>query len=154
MGRPWKIAGLGLLAVLIIMQFFRPEPNDSPLNPEQDMLSLVSPEEDITILVRDACYDCHSNQTAYPWYSRVSPVSWYLDKHIRKGKAELNFSEYGELDKADKIGMFADFCDVLDAGTMPLRSYMMLHANARLSEDQRELLCNWTETEALKVMRE
>ena len=154
MGRPWKIAGLGLLAVLIIMQFFRPEPNDAPLNPEQDMLALVSPDEDIALLVRYACYDCHSNQTEYPWYSRVSPVSWYLDRHIREGKVELNFSAYGELDKADKIGMFADFCDVLDAGTMPLRSYMMLHASARLSDEQRELLCDWTETEALKVMRE
>jgi hypothetical protein len=154
MGRPWKIAGLGLLAVLIIMQFFQPEPNYAPLNPEQDMLSLVSPGEDIALLVREACYDCHSNQTDYPWYSRVAPVSWYLDKHIRDGQAELNFSAYGALDKADKIGMFADFCDVLDAGTMPLRTYMMLHSNARLSEEDRELLCQWTEAEALKVMRD
>jgi hypothetical protein len=154
MGRSWKIAGLGLFAVLIVMQFFQPETNDAPLIPEQDMLSLISPDEDIAILVRNACYNCHSNQTVYPWYSRVAPVSWYLDKHIRDGKAELNFSDYGELDKADKIGMFADFCDVLDAGTMPLRSYMMIHANARLSDEQRVLLCEWTEAEALKVMRD
>lgn len=154
MGRTWKLAGLGLLAVLLILQFFRPEPNNTPPDPGLDMLSLVSPEEDITELVRKACYDCHSNQTVYPWYSKISPVSWYLDKHIREGKEELNFSEYGTLDKADKIGMFADFCDVLDAGTMPLQSYMILHAEARLSEEQQELLCQWTETEALKVMRE
>ena len=154
MRRPLKITGLGLLAVLIGIQFFRPEPNETPLDPEMDLLSLVSPEDAIAEMVRDACYDCHSNQTVYPWYSRVAPVSWYLDKHIRDGKEELNFSDYGELDKADKIGMFADFCDVLDAGTMPLRSYMMLHANARLSDEQRELLCEWTEAEALKVMRE
>ena len=154
MGRIWKLAGLGLLAVLLIMQFFRPEPNNTPPDPEMDMLLLVSPGEDIAELVRKACYDCHSNQTVYPWYSKISPVSWYLDKHIRDGKEELNFSDFGGLDKADKIGMFADFCDVLDAGTMPLQSYMILHSDARLSGEQQLMLCEWSEMEALKVMRE
>jgi hypothetical protein len=154
MAKTLKLLGLGFLALLVILQFFQPEQNSTPDNPELDMLSLVSPPEAAAKLIRKACYDCHSNQTNYPWYSRVSPVSWYLNKHIVKGKEDLNFSVYGHLDKADKIGLLADFCDVLDAGTMPLQSYTLLHEDARLTREERDMLCQWSEEEALKVMRE
>jgi len=154
MSRRLKLAGLGLIAVLIILQFFQPEPNDDPVDPELDMLEVLAPPEPVANLIRDACYDCHSNQTVYPWYNRISPVSWYLNRHIKKGKEDLNFSEYGLLDKADRIGAFADFCDAVDAGTMPLQSYILIHKDARLTQEDRENLCNWTEQEALQVMRE
>lgn len=154
MTRVLKLLGLALILILIVLQFFRPGQNNAPLDPQLDMLSLVSPPAEVAELIRMACYDCHSNQTEYPWYSRISPVSWYLDRHIREGKEGLNFSLYGELDKADKIGLFADFCDVLDSGTMPLQSYMLLHRSARLSQEERTMLCEWSETEALRVMRE
>ena len=154
MGRKLKFVGIGLIAVLIVLQFFQPELNNAPIDPELDMLELLAPPEPVADVIRDACYDCHSNQTIYPWYNRISPVSWYLFKHIKKGKEDLNFSEYGLLDKADKIGAFADFCDVLDAGTMPLQSYMLIHKDARLTQEESENLCNWTEKQALKVMRE
>lgn len=154
MQRRWKLAGIGVLSILILAQFFQPEPNGAPVDPELDMLVLVSPPEQVGDLIRTSCYDCHSNQTVYPWYSRISPVSWYLNKHIRDGKEELNFSDFGLLDKADKIGTLTDFFDVLDAGTMPLPSYLLIHKEARLSEEDIETLCLWSEKEALKVMRE
>lgn len=154
MSKTLKLLGLGLLVLLVILQFFQPERNNSPDDPELDMLSLVSPPEATAELISKACYDCHSNQTNYPWYSRISPVSWYLNKHIIKGKEDLNFSNYGQLEKADKIGLLADFCDVLDAGTMPLQSYILLHEEARLTQEERDLLCQWSEEEALKLMRE
>ncbi len=154
MGKRLKVVGLGLLAVLVLLQFFQPERNDSPIDPELDMLEVLVPSEAVATLIRAACYDCHSNQTVYPWYNRISPVSLYLHKHIKKGKEDLNFSDYALLDKADKIGAFADFCDVVDAGTMPLQSYMLIHKNARLTQEEREILCIWSEEEALQVMRE
>lgn len=154
MSRLLRFTGLGLLLAIIILQFFQPEQNNTPPDPELDMLSLVSPPDATVELIRNACYDCHSNQTVYPWYSRVSPVSWYLNRHIVNGKKDLNFSIYGQLGKADKIGVFADFCDVLNAETMPIQSYLLLHKNARLTREERASLCRWTEEEALKVMRE
>lgn len=154
MSRRLKLVGLGVIVVLVLLQFFQPERNSSSLDPELDMLTLASPPEQITNLIRTACYDCHSNQTAYPWYSRISPLSWYLNKHIEQGKEELNFSDYGQMDKAVKIGALADFCDAVDAGTMPLQSYLLIHKEARLSPEQSEALCLWSEEEALKVMRE
>lgn len=154
MARVLKLLGLALALVLLVLQFFQPDQNKAPVDPDRDMLSLVSPDTEIAELIRKACYDCHSNQTDYPWYNRISPVSWYLEKHIREGKEELNFSIYGALDKAGKVGLYADFCDVLDAGTMPLQSYLLLHKSARLSQEERNLLCEWSEVEALRVMRE
>jgi len=154
MGRRLKIVGIGLIVLLVVLQFFRPERNSAPVETEQDMLAVVSPPEHIATLLKDACYDCHSNQTLYPWYEKISPVSWALSQHIKEGKMDLNFSEYGSMDQVDRIGLLVETCDVLDAGTMPLQSYMLFHKNARVSQEEREMICNWTEEEVLKVMRE
>ena len=154
MKRGWKIAVIALVAGLIVIQFFRPEKNSGPLDPELDLLSVASPSENVADLIKNSCYDCHSNQTAYPWYSKISPVSWYLNKHIQRGKAELNASEYGNLDKSDKIEFLVDIAEVMEEGSMPLSSYTLIHKEARLSEEAREAIILWSEEEALKVMRE
>ncbi len=154
MGRILKITGIGLIVLLIVLQFFRPELNNEPPDPELDLIALVTPSEPLANMLRNACYDCHSNQTTYPWYQKLSPVSWYLNRHIEKGKKDLNFSEYGHLDKADRIGLLVKTCEVVEAGTMPLQSYRLIHKEARLKQDARDALCDWTEKEALKVMRE
>jgi len=154
MGRILKIVGIGLIVLFVILQFFRPDLNHEAVDPELDLLAVVEPPEHITSMLRNACYDCHSNQTVYPWYQKISPVSWYLNSHIEKGKADLNFSDYGGLDKADRIGLLVETCEVLEAGTMPIQSYLLLHKEARLTQENRSALCNWTEEEALKVMRE
>ncbi|MDF1576013.1 MAG: heme-binding domain-containing protein [Bacteroidales bacterium] len=149
-----KIFGTGLIVLLVVLQFFRPELNQKAFEPEKDLLSVVSAPENIATLLRNACYDCHSNQTAYPWYQKISPVSWYLNGHINRGKADLNFSEYGTMGKADRIGLLVKTCEVVEAGSMPLPSYQILHREARLKKKDLDILCNWTEEEALKVMRE
>jgi len=154
MKRFLKWAGLGLAAGLIVIQFFRPEKNMSAPDPAEDLLMLSSAPEPVAQLIRNSCYDCHSNQTSYPWYSQIAPVSWYLQMHIEKGKEELNASTYGSLEKADKIEMLVDLCEVVEAGTMPLGSYELLHKRARLSEEDKASICTWSEEEALKVMRE
>lgn len=154
MKRAVKWAGIGLVAGLVVIQFFQPEKNMSPVDPSEDLLMVASPPGHVAELIKSSCYDCHSNQTVYPWYSKVAPVSWYLQKHIKKGKSDLNVSEYGSLDKTDKIEFLVDLCEVVEAGTMPLLSFTLIHKAARLSEEDREVICVWSEEEALKVMRE
>ena len=154
MGRWLKRIGLGLVVVLVVLQFFRPDRNGAPVDPQQDLLSVASPPDQVAGLIRNACYDCHSNQTHYPWYSSISPVSWYLHHHISEGKEEVNFSEYGALEKADKIRLLDEFYEVLEGGDMPLRSYTLIHRKARLSKEDTDALCSWSEQEALRVMRE
>ena len=154
MKKGWKIAGIALVAGLIVIQFFRPEKNSGPVVPEKDLLSVASVPGDVGDLIKNSCYDCHSNHTAYPWYSKISPVSWYLNKHIQKGKAEMNASEYGTLDKSGKIEFLVDIAEVMEEGSMPLSSYTQIHKEARLSEEDKGAIIAWSEEEALKVMRE
>ncbi len=91
MVKRFRFAGLLLIAVLIILQFFQPEKNSGP-STSDDLIQVLAVPESIANVLRSSCYDCHSNQTNYPWYNRISPVSWYLSKHISMGKEELNFS--------------------------------------------------------------
>ena len=154
MKRAVKWAGIGLAAVLVVIQFFQPEKNMGPVDPAEDLLMLTSPPEHLAELIKNSCYDCHSNQTVYPWYSKIAPVSWYLRKHIKEGKEDLNASEYGSMEKADKIKLLVDFCEVVETGKMPMVSFTLIHKAARLSPEDKEAMCIWSEEEALKVMRE
>jgi len=154
MRRGLKITGMAFIVLLVVIQFFHPEKNSAPVDPEVDMVAVAQPPDQIAKILIDACYDCHSNQTHYPPYDRIQPVSWYLNSHIKKGKADLNFSVYGSMDKADRIGLLVKTGEVLEAGTMPLQSYLLFHKEARLSQEENALVYRWTEEEALKVMRE
>lgn len=149
-----KIAGGLLFVVLLVIQFFRPEKNQGNLVQESDLLNVISVPDTLAAMLLTSCYDCHSNRTEYPWYSRISPVSWYLDKHIREGKEDLNLSEYGLLEKAEKIGVLSDMYDALEAGTMPLQSYTFLHRDARIDQEEKKALMDWADRESLRLMRD
>lgn len=153
MKRPAKIALLILLGVFIIAQFFRPEKNLAASSSVDDLFVVQDVPEHITALLRSACYDCHSNQTRYPWYSNISPVSWYLSKHVEEGKEALNFSEYGKLEKRKKISALSTICEVVESGSMPLVSFTLIHRDANLDETERKLICDWTEAEADALMQ-
>jgi hypothetical protein len=154
MRKGFKIAGISLIGILIVIQFFRPENNHAPIDPRVDMIMVVQPPDSIANIFRGSCYDCHSNQTRYPWYNKIQPVSWFLNKHIKEGKKELNFSGYGELDKTGRIRILVKICEELEGGDMPLQSYKLIHKEARLGQDEVALICTWIDEETLKVMRE
>jgi len=149
-----KWAGIGLVAGLLVIQLFQPEKNMNPVDPAEDLLMVASPPGHVAELIKSSCYDCHSNQTVYPWYSKVAPVSWYLQMHIKEGKEDMNASEYGSMEKTDKIELLVDICEVVEAGTMPLISFTLIHKSAKLSQEDKEAICDWSEKEALKVMKQ
>jgi len=154
MGKPAKIVGIILIGGIVLIQFFQPERNKGTIDPAVDLLGVTSIPDSLATIFRNSCYDCHSDHTNYPWYSKISPVSWYLEKHIEDGKEKLNMSKFGELKKSRKIGVLADICDVIETGSMPLKSYLVIHRNARVGELEREAICGWSESEALNLMRE
>jgi hypothetical protein len=136
---------LVLIAVLAAAQFVRPARNLSAA-PEPNHLGVAHPiPADVQGLLQRACYDCHSNNTHYPWYSEVQPVRWWLDSHIKDGKRHLNFSEYGTypakraLKKAEEIG------DEVEHHEMPLKSYTWMHPEARLTAAEIKLLTDWAD---------
>ncbi|RLD69926.1 MAG: cytochrome C, partial [Bacteroidetes bacterium] len=91
------------------------------------------------------CYDCHSNETNYPWYSYVAPVSWLVGKDIREGREELNFSEWESLSKIDKAKHLDNIIDEVSDGDMPMNIYTIIHTDAKLSSEEIEQLANWAE---------
>lgn len=154
MRKPYRFVGIVLVGSFLLFQFFQPERNKGTIDPEIDLLMYSTIPDSLASILMNSCYDCHSNRTNYPWYSYIAPVSWVLQRHIDRGKEELNLSNFGDLEKSQKIGTLADLCDVIESGSMPLKSYLIIHRNARIINSKAEELCTWTELEALSIMKE
>lgn len=133
-----KIA-LGILFVgLVGIQFIPTERNESKKATDQDFLEVYEVPKDITNLVKTSCYDCHSNQTNYPWYSNIQPVGWFLQNHINEGKAELNFSTFGKLSGRMQKMKIESMINQIEDGEMPMPSYLYIHREAELSDVEKE----------------
>ncbi|OQP60143.1 hypothetical protein A3860_34245 [Niastella vici] len=106
---------LGLLIVFLLIQFIQPDKNINRQEQSTDLVKTVNVPYNIQVILKNSCYDCHSNSTRYPWYARVQPLGWLLANHIREGKAELNFNEFGsyalrrQISKLNGIGCILFF---------------------------------------------
>jgi hypothetical protein len=94
-------------------------------------------------ILRRACYDCHSNETRWPWYSRVAPVSWLVSSHVQTARGDLNFSEWPLLDFEGQDLARGDIREQVGKGKMPLRSYTWIHRGARLKQEERDAIVEW-----------
>jgi hypothetical protein len=138
---------LGIAVVLVLIQFIRPPKNE---NTELITLDDISrtyniPDTVHNILVRK-CYDCHSNHTNYPWYFYFQPVAWWLNNHIREGKAELNFSEFSDYPETKATHKLEEIGEVVRDASMPLRSYTTLHPETVISDEERQSIYAWLAT--------
>jgi len=141
-----------VVASLILIQFIRPEKNLGGPGPKTDFISVSQLPDTLASVYLNSCYDCHSNNTNYPWYSNLAPISWYLNRHIEEGKAHLNFSSWGIMDKTQKITQLDQICEEITYGTMPLISYLWIHRSSKLSEQEIRAICEWAESESLKIL--
>jgi hypothetical protein len=133
----WSI-GIGLpLLVLVGMQFFPAERTNPPAG------TRIEVPEDVSRILERACYDCHSNSTRWPWYSRVAPVSWWLADHVTEARSHLDFTDWPAHDADKAAHKLAEIYDEVAAGEMPLSSYVLLHPGARLSDADRGKILGW-----------
>lgn len=132
-----------LAAILLGIQLIRPDFQNPAADPAQDFKAIAKPPAEIAAILDAACYDCHSNQTRYPWYSQIAPVSWWLANHVREGREHVNFSSYGAYGADDQAEILEESAEVVSTGEMPLKSYTWTHAAARLSDAQRKQLADW-----------
>lgn len=139
------------LLLFVVIQFFQPERNTSDES-SNHILEIEKVPDNIKMVLENACLDCHSNQTNYLWYHKMAPVSWMIEKHIQEGKEELNFSDWGEFDIYDKIGILEEICQEVERKKMPLKSYTAIHKKAKLSEQQEAEFCAWTEKLGLELL--
>ena len=136
---------LGLLVVFIAAQFWRPARNISSA-PGPNDINIKHPVPDkVQALLKRACYDCHSNNTHYPWYAEVQPVRWWLDRHIHKGQEELNFSAFASYTTKRATRRLEEIADEVADHRMPLKAYTWMHPEARLTPDEIKLLVDWAE---------
>lgn len=135
--------GITVVLVFITIQFFQPKPNRSGIV-ENNIITKENIPENIRTLLSNSCFDCHSDQTRYPWFDRIAPVSWLVAADIRSGKEKLNFSDWGNLDATEKVGKLANIQEELKAGKMPIGSYTFIHRKAKLSKQQVKEMITWT----------
>ena len=134
---------LGLLGVFLVMQFFRINKTNPPVDDSKDFLKRTNAPVQVTQLISTACYDCHSHQTNYPWYTNVAPVSWWIKNHIDEGREHLNFSTWMDYDLKKRDHKLEECIEEVEEGKMPLDSYTWLHKGAKLDEAQKTMLVTW-----------
>jgi hypothetical protein len=152
MKKIWIIIIGAVILLFIVIQLFPPEKNDKLLNPQNDIVFVIEMPASVKKKIVDACYDCHSNKTAYPIYNRIAPVSWIMANHIRNGKEHLNFSEWATFDKKKQIKLLSDICDEITNGEMPIKSYVFMHSRAVINPKELGEICNWTEKASEQIM--
>jgi hypothetical protein len=135
---------IGLGIVLIIIQFIRPDKNESS-DIAQDFYAAYEVPAKVNNLLQVSCFDCHTNNTEYPWYAKVQPVGWWLNSHVKDGKKDLNFSEFTHLPLFVQNHKFDEIIEMVEKKEMPIRSYtsLGLHSEAKLSDEQRTMIMDW-----------
>jgi hypothetical protein len=136
-----KYIGLAVLLILVAAQFFQPEKANPSSAPEADFDVVAKPHPNVAAIVKRACRDCHSNNTTWPWYSSIAPVSWLVVDDVKEGRAHLNFSEWHLLSAEMSRLRLKEACGEVKSGGMPLWQYRLLHPEARLSEADIQILC-------------
>jgi Haem-binding domain len=145
MKKALKIIVLLLFVVFVGLQFVRPDFSNPPIVPDQTLEAANIPA-DVSQVLKRSCYDCHSNATVYPWYSKISPFSGVLANHIKDGRNGLNFSEWGSYAATRKKRKLRSVCENAESKEMPLNSYLWIHRDAKLSDADIKLICDWTDS--------
>ena len=132
-----KIA-IGFIVILVGIQFFSVNKTNPPVTAEID-----APPEVMSILKR-SCYDCHSNETKWPWYSYVAPVSWLVTDDVNEGRKHLNFSDWGDLTRQKMVRKKEHIGDEVKEGGMPLWKYTLIHSDAKLTDKDKNIILEWS----------
>ena len=138
-----KSLGLVMVVVLVGIQFVPTRSNQTMELLSTDFVLAYKVPEEVGRVLHASCYNCHSNNTDYPWYSKVQPVGWFLENHINEGKAELNFSEFGSYSVRRQKSKLTSMVNQIEKDEMPLSSYTFIHREARLSQESKKELVNF-----------
>lgn len=132
-----------LLVAFIMIQFFPIDKNNPPASPQMDFLKIKQTPESTATLIRNGCYNCHSNESTYPWYSNVQPIGWFLKNHIDEGRKHLNFSTFATYEPKKQAHKLEEAAEMVEKGEMPLQSYILGHSDANFNEAQKQELIQY-----------
>jgi hypothetical protein len=146
----WKITkwlAIIVACLFILLQLKRPARTNPVSESSQSIEAHVQMTPQVKEILDRSCRDCHSNNTKWPWYTNVAPVSWFIVDDVNQGRERLNLSEWGRMDRDRKDKKLRQICDEVEDSAMPLPSYLRMHPNAKLSEQDKKTLCDWTAAE-------
>jgi hypothetical protein len=146
MKKIFKTIGWLLLLALLVIQFFHPEKNSSTGDQPNAISKLHSVPDDVNVILKKACNDCHTNNTVYPWYSKIQPVDWWLNDHVVEGKKHLNLDELGARPAWLRYHKMEEVIDEVKEGKMPLNSYTWVHKDAVLSDEEKAKITGWAQS--------
>jgi len=132
-----------LVFIFVLMQLYHPAKNISGDVSANAVEHHYNVPQNVGTLLRTSCYDCHSNNTKYPWYNNIEPVALWLNSHINDGKRHLNFDEFSTYPAKKKIKKLQEIAKTVEKGEMPLYSYTLIHGDARLTAEDKKILIDW-----------
>jgi len=132
-----------IIGLLLIFQLFRIDKTTKPVDTTTDFISVTQANSEIAPILKTSCYDCHSNQPVYPWYTNIAPLSWWIKNHINEANHHLNFSEWGTYSFKRKNHKLEECYEMIEENEMPISSYTLIHGDAKLSDSQKTLLITW-----------
>jgi hypothetical protein len=136
---------LGILVVLFLLAQLIPDKQPAvTMNNPEDLIQNTKMPQNVAKMVRTSCYDCHSNETVYPWYDRMAPARWLVYRDVRAGRSKLNFSYWAKLSKPEKLKALNHIGEEVGSGDMPFLPYAIIHKKARLNKAQRKIIVDWT----------
>ncbi len=151
MKRILKWTVIVIFVIFAGMQFIRPEYSNPPVNEQETLQATTQVPDNVEQIFVRSCNDCHTNSSIYPWYSNVAPLSWQIVDHIKDGRQHLNFSVWNTYDLSKKRKKLNEICGEMTDGAMPHNQYLWLHAEAKISAEDIETVCNWTKQEREKL---
>jgi len=136
---------VALVIVFIGIQWIPNSKNQTESNPKTDFLVDFKASEEVTAIFKTSCYDCHSNNTYYPWYSKIQPMRFMMDNHVKNGKKDLNFNEFNTYSKRRQKSKLKSIISQVVDNEMPLKSYSLLHKEAELLASEKKMIIDWIE---------
>ena len=145
-----KKIGLLFLIAFVIAQFFGPDRNEGDFASIEAFMNETNPPENVKIILKETCFDCHSDVTRYPWYSNITPVNYWMEDHVKHGKGHFNVSKWEGNSIKRKDHKFEELIEMVEAKEMPLNSYTWMHSDAKLSDDEIKAVVDWAKLVRLK----
>lgn len=142
---------IALAVLFAAIQLIRPSKVNPPIDENQTLQARIQVSREVNAVLERSCSDCHSSKTRWPWYSNIAPLSWYLVHDVNEGRAELSFSNWGSYTTKRAARKLQEICEQIDKGAMPLKTYALVHPDAKVSDSAKKLLCNWASQERTRL---
>lgn len=142
MTKRWKLALGIVIGIVVVIQLIPADRSNPPVEEE------ISVSDDVRAVLRESCFDCHSNETRWPWYAYVAPVSWWVTGHVDHARGHVNFSTWNRYDAEERADKLEEIWEEVEEGAMPLPKYLWIHGEARLTEADMAILRAWVGTSA------